>query len=138
MDEDATNQSTVSAAPPDQDSEPAPGASLVAPEALVQSLVNVLDEISAISEFKNAYKRQFCNLSRRIKLLGPLIEELKESKNPIPDKEVETLAQLKNALDLAKELLRLGTEGSKIFLVNVASPPFFSYFKCVVSASKTQ
>jgi hypothetical protein len=115
--EDATNQSTVSVAPPDQDAEPDPVASPVASEALVQSLVDELVEISAISEFKNAYRRQFCNLSRRIKLLGPLIEELKESKNPVPDKEVDRLAQLKKALDSAKELLRLGSEGSKIFLV---------------------
>jgi hypothetical protein len=127
--EDTCNQSTVSVAPSDQYAEPAPVASPAASEALVQSLVDVVGEISAISEFKNAYKRQFCNLSRRIKLLGPLIEDLKESKNPMPDKELETLTQLKNAIDSAKELLRLGSEGSKIFLVN--APSFFPYLKNV-------
>ena len=58
--EDTTNQSTESVAPPDQDVESAPVASPVASEALVQSLVDVLNEISAITEFKNAYRRQFC------------------------------------------------------------------------------
>lgn len=125
--EDATNQSTVSVAPPDQNAESAPVVSPVASEALVQSLVDVLDEISTITEFKNAYRRQFFNLLRRIKLLGPLIEELKESKNPVPDKEVDSLAQLKKALDSAKELLRLGSGGSKIFLVNAASCLFFFF-----------
>ncbi|KAJ4754042.1 U-box domain-containing protein 13 [Rhynchospora pubera] len=111
--EDSSMQSKVSVVSPDREEEVAPGAS----EELVQSLVDVVGEISAISEFKNAYRRQFCNLSRRIKLLGPLIEELRESKNPIPDNEVESLGQLRIALESAKELLRLGSEGSKIFLV---------------------
>jgi hypothetical protein len=133
--EDSSNQSTVSVAPLDQDAEPASVASPAASEALVQSLVDVIGEISAISEFKNAYKRQFCNLSRRIKLLGPLIEELKESKNPIPDKELESLAQLKNAIDSASELLRLGSEGSKIFLVTLFL--LFRFFK-MCGISKTE
>ncbi|XP_072997655.1 protein spotted leaf 11-like [Typha latifolia] len=86
-------------------------------KVVVQGLTVAVEEIAAISEFRNAYKKQFCNLSRRIKLLAPMLEDLKESKVPIPEKAVETLAPLKEALDSAKELLRLGSEGSKFFLV---------------------
>uniref|UniRef100_A0A6V7QU10 RING-type E3 ubiquitin transferase n=1 Tax=Ananas comosus var. bracteatus TaxID=296719 RepID=A0A6V7QU10_ANACO len=99
-------------APPIQAAEAEEGA-----DAVVQGMVEAVEEISAMSEFRNAYRKLFCNLSRRIKLLAPMLEELKESKAPIPAKAIETLARLREALDSAKELLRLGNEGSKIFLV---------------------
>lgn len=92
-------------------------------DAVVQGMVEAVEEISAMSEFRNAYRKLFCNLARRIKLLAPMLEELKESKDPIPAKAIETLARLREALDSAKELLRLGNEGSKIFLVSSALIP---------------
>ncbi|THU66096.1 hypothetical protein C4D60_Mb05t10580 [Musa balbisiana] len=85
--------------------------------SVVESLMAAVEEIAAISDYRNAYKKQFCNLSRRIKLLAPMFEELKESKDPIPPRAVRALEKLNGALDSAKDLLRLGSEGSKIFLV---------------------
>ncbi|URE00565.1 U-box domain-containing protein 13 [Musa troglodytarum] len=85
--------------------------------SVVESLVAAVEEIAAISDFRNAYKKQFCNLSRRIKLLAPMFEELKESKDPIPPRAVRALEKFNGALDSAKDLLRLGSEGSKIFLL---------------------
>ncbi|KAG6531475.1 protein spotted leaf 11-like [Zingiber officinale] len=85
--------------------------------SVVERLVALLEEIAAISDYRNSYKKLFFNLSRRIKLLAPMFEELKESKVPIPVSTLVTMEKLNRALDLAKELLLLGSKGSKIFLV---------------------
>lgn len=85
--------------------------------AVVEKLIEVVEEIAAFSDYRNAYKKQFCNLARRIKLLAPMLEELRESRDSIPERAAATLALLHRALGSAKELLRLGSEGSKIFLV---------------------
>lgn len=85
--------------------------------AVVERLLVAVDEIAAFSDYRNAYKKQLGNLSRRIKLLAPLFDELKDSKDPIPESAARTLAPLEDALAAAKELLRFSSEGSKIFLV---------------------
>ncbi|KAM0885396.1 hypothetical protein ACQ4PT_030364 [Festuca glaucescens] len=84
---------------------------------LVEKVAELVDEIAAISDFRNAYRRQLCNLSRRIRLLAPMMEEAKEGPRPLPEPSVAALRQLRDALAGAKELLRLGSSGSKIFLV---------------------
>ncbi|KAF7054440.1 hypothetical protein CFC21_062112 [Triticum aestivum] len=84
---------------------------------LVERVAELVDEIAVISDFRNAYRRQFCNLSRRIRLLAPMMEEVKEGPRPLPEASVAALRQLRDALAGARELLRLGSNGSKIFLV---------------------
>ncbi|KAG6494499.1 hypothetical protein ZIOFF_049531 [Zingiber officinale] len=46
-----------------------------------------------------------------------MFEEIRESDDPVTDRAAPPLALLQRAVDSAKELLRLGNEGSKIFLV---------------------
>ncbi|XP_006649845.1 protein spotted leaf 11-like isoform X2 [Oryza brachyantha] len=84
---------------------------------LVGQLVELVEEIAAISDFRNAYRRQFCNLSRRIRLLAPMLEEAKEGPRPLPEVSYSALRRLREALGDSRELLRLGSSGSKIFLV---------------------
>lgn len=84
---------------------------------LVEKVAELVDEIAVISDFRNSYRRQFCNLSRRIRLLAPMMEEVKEGPRPLPEASVAALRQLRDALAGARELLRLGSNGSKIFLV---------------------
>jgi len=84
---------------------------------LVERLVELVGEIAAISDFRNSYRRQFCNLSRRIRLLVPMLEEAKEAPTPLPAASEAALRRLRDALHGAGELLRLGSSGSKIFLV---------------------
>ncbi|KDP44223.1 hypothetical protein JCGZ_05690 [Jatropha curcas] len=85
--------------------------------AIVQSLIDTVHDIASISDYRCTVKKQYCNLARRLKLLTPMFEEIRESKEPIPDESMKALVLLKEALDLAKELLRFGSEGSKIYLV---------------------
>lgn len=87
--------------------------------ALVQSLIDVVNEIAWISDFRLTVKKQYCNLSRRLKLLIPMFEEIRDSKEPVPEDTLKALVLLKEALESAKKLLRFGSEGSKIFLVSL-------------------
>ncbi|KAK9279642.1 hypothetical protein L1049_013321 [Liquidambar formosana] len=84
---------------------------------LVQKLINIVNEIASISDYRCTVKKQYCNLARRLKLLTPMFEEIKESKEAIPEETAEALGLLKEALEWAMEMLRIGSEGSKIFLV---------------------
>ncbi|KAF3454719.1 hypothetical protein FNV43_RR05167 [Rhamnella rubrinervis] len=84
---------------------------------VVQSLIDVVSEIASISEYRYAVKKQYCNLARRLKLLTPMFEEIRDSKEALPEDTVKALVSFKDALQSAKELLRFGSEGSKIYLV---------------------
>ncbi|KAG1371687.1 putative U-box domain-containing protein 13 [Cocos nucifera] len=96
--------------------------------AVVEKLIEAVEEIPAVSEYRNAYKKQFCNLARRIKLVAPMLEELKESKDPIPEQApARSLAPLERALDSAKELLCLGREGSKNLLRTFQNKGFLAF-----------
>ncbi|KAJ0979448.1 hypothetical protein J5N97_014922 [Dioscorea zingiberensis] len=86
-------------------------------EETVGKLMEAVGEIAAISDYRNVYKKLFCNLSRRIKLLAPMLEEISDSREPIPEEEAKTLLKLKEALVAAKDFLRFCSDGSKIFLV---------------------
>ncbi|KAK4492045.1 hypothetical protein RD792_002835 [Penstemon davidsonii] len=86
--------------------------------ALSQELIGIVNEISSIQEYRITVKKQYTNLSRRLKLLTPMLEEIRDSKEPLPDDSVKALASLLTALQSAKDLLRFGSEGSKIYLVD--------------------
>lgn len=88
-------------------------------EALSQKLIERVNEISAISDYRSTVKKQYTNLARRLKLLIPMFEEIRDSKDPLPDYSIKSLASLVNVLESAKELLRFGSEGSKIYLVGI-------------------
>ncbi|GLU02376.1 hypothetical protein SLE2022_196280 [Rubroshorea leprosula] len=84
---------------------------------LVAELIDAVNEIASITDYRCTVKKQYCNLARRLKLLIPMFEEIRESKEPIPEDTAKALFSLKDALFSAKELLRFGSEGSKIYLV---------------------
>ncbi|KAK6144596.1 hypothetical protein DH2020_021416 [Rehmannia glutinosa] len=85
--------------------------------ALSRKLIDIVGEISAISDYRSTVKKQYTNLARRLKLLTPMFEEIRDSKDPLPEESIQALASLASALESAKELLRFGSEGSKIYLV---------------------
>ncbi|KAL8089711.1 hypothetical protein AgCh_039264 [Apium graveolens] len=84
---------------------------------LVIELIEIVNNISEISDFRFTVKKQFSNLARRLKLLTPMFEEIRDSGIKISDDSVEVLGKLKEAVELALELLRFGSHGSKIYMV---------------------
>ncbi|KAM1115637.1 hypothetical protein TB2_006158 [Malus domestica] len=85
--------------------------------ALVQSLIDTVNEIASISDYKCTVKKQYCNLARRLKLLTPMFEEIRDSKEVVSQETLKALLSFMEALKSAKELLRFGSESSKIYLV---------------------
>ncbi|KAJ0666901.1 hypothetical protein HanPI659440_Chr17g0671931 [Helianthus annuus] len=68
---------------------------------VILKLIDIVNEISVISDYRSTVRKPFFNLSRRLKMLNPLFEEIRD---------------VKEALESAKELLRLGSKGRKIYL----------------------
>ncbi|KAF8010721.1 hypothetical protein BT93_J1383 [Corymbia citriodora subsp. variegata] len=85
--------------------------------ALAEGLIETANEIASISDYRCAVKKQYCSLARRLKLLVPMFEEVRESRRPVGEVAAGALASLKEALDSARDLLRFGSEGSKIYMV---------------------
>lgn len=87
--------------------------------ALVKELIEMVSKISEMSEYRCTVKKQYCNLARRLKLLTPMFEEIRDSKEEVPQDSFQALVSLKDAMQLAVELLRFGSEGSKIYMVGM-------------------
>ncbi|KAI7732073.1 hypothetical protein M8C21_031352 [Ambrosia artemisiifolia] len=83
---------------------------------VILKLIDVVNEISTISDYRSTVRKSFFNLARRLKLLTPLFEEIRDVKETVPDDSFRSLVSLLEALESAKELLKLGSEGSKIYL----------------------
>ncbi|KAK1420810.1 hypothetical protein QVD17_22687 [Tagetes erecta] len=84
---------------------------------LIQKLIDKVNEVSVITDYRCTVKKLFSNLGRRLKLLTPLFEEIRDVKELLPDHSHQALLSLMEDLESAKELLQLGSEGSKIYLV---------------------
>ncbi|MED6122787.1 U-box domain-containing protein 14 [Stylosanthes scabra] len=84
---------------------------------VVASLAESIKEISGLPECNNVCKRMYGNLVRRVKLLSPLFEELKDSDDEslLTDEQVAAFECLKVALDSAKTLLNYVNQGSKLY-----------------------
>ncbi|XP_039163020.1 U-box domain-containing protein 13-like [Eucalyptus grandis] len=83
--------------------------------ALAQSMIDAVHEMASISGYRGTTKRQCGNLARMLSLLTPLFEEIKDSKESMPEGTIGALASLVEALSSANEPLRFGTVGSKIY-----------------------
>lgn len=97
-------------------------------EALINELTELIDTVSGLPECKNVSKRMYSNLVRRVKLLSPLVEEMKDSDVvEVGDDVVHGLELLRIALNSALELLKSVNEGSKIFQVLFSNLIFKCY-----------
>lgn len=83
-------------------------------EALLSQLSEATRTVSTLPECRAVVKKIYCNLVRRIKLLSPLFEELKDGEEELQDDVVRGLELLRIALNSALELLKSVHEGSKI------------------------
>ncbi|VVB11143.1 unnamed protein product [Arabis nemorensis] len=82
-----------------------------------QSLIDVVNEIASVSDYRITVKKLCSNLARRLKLLVPMFEEIRESNEPINEDTMGTLLSLKEAMSSAKDYLKFCSEGSKIYMV---------------------
>ncbi|KAJ7966970.1 RING-type E3 ubiquitin transferase [Quillaja saponaria] len=83
---------------------------------VVQEILAVIESVAQLGDYRRTQRKESYNLVRRMKLLLPLIEEIRDLETPIPEKGLDWLCNLKKALVLVKKLLKLCNEGSKIYL----------------------
>ena len=92
---------------------------------LLNRLIEKINEISSISDYRSPVKKQYCNLARRLKLLTPMFDEMKESEQKLTDDVIKNLVDFDEALNQTVDLLRFGSRCSKIYLVWIC---FFTAF----------
>ncbi|KAH9325419.1 hypothetical protein KI387_005597 [Taxus chinensis] len=85
-------------------------------EQVALKLIDVLNEITSLGECRNFMRKEYATLSKRVKLLSPLFEEMKEIETSIPGDAIDFFDALEAALLSAKELLNFTHDGSKLFL----------------------
>lgn len=83
----------------------------------VEEIQKIIESMVQFGEFRKTQRKESHNLVRRFKLMLPLLEELRDLSQPYPEIGVAWLNKLKDALLMAKDLLRLCSQGSKIHLV---------------------
>lgn len=84
--------------------------------SLVQKILESVTVITSIGDFK-AHKKECSTLTRRVKLLVPLFEEVRDSSIPLSEEDFACFAALEIALNTVKTLLLLCNRGSKLYLV---------------------
>ncbi|CAE6018649.1 unnamed protein product [Arabidopsis arenosa] len=87
---------------------------------LAQTLIDSINEIASISDHHTPMKKHCAKLSRRLKLLIPMLEEIRDNDKEsslIPDEIVKALLSLKESLVPAKDLISFVSQVSKIYLV---------------------
>ncbi|KAI5062301.1 hypothetical protein GOP47_0022840 [Adiantum capillus-veneris] len=103
------------------------------PPGLITQLTNLVSEISNLGEYRRIFRTECSNLTRRVKLLAPLFEEVKEVKGGIPDQAIIRFKHIEGALHEARELLKSCYSDSKIYLV-LESEAVLKQFAAVTSA----
>lgn len=83
---------------------------------LAQTLIDSINEIASISDHHTPMKKHCGNLSRRLKLLIPMLEEIRDNQESSSEV-VNALLYLKESLVPAKDLLAFVSQVSKIYLV---------------------
>ncbi|KAF7811758.1 U-box domain-containing protein 14 [Senna tora] len=83
---------------------------------MVDRLLGSIKDISGLPECRNVCKKVYGNLVRRVKLLSPLFEEIKDSDcESLGDEEIRSFEPLAIALDSALSLLKFVNQGSKLY-----------------------
>jgi hypothetical protein len=89
---------------------------------VVVEMMDVIEVVGLYVGYRRTQRKECLNLVRRLKLLLPLLEEIKENGNYklVSSEGLKTsLDNLKKALLGAKKLLKKCSCGSKIYLVSV-------------------
>ncbi|KAF7829484.1 U-box domain-containing protein 15 [Senna tora] len=82
----------------------------------VEEIQRVLESVAQFGEYRRAHRKECHTLARRLKILLPIVEEIRDLGPNIPKEGIAWLNDLKDALLFSKKLLKLCSEGSKIQL----------------------
>lgn len=85
--------------------------------SVLSQLVDSVKAVSELPECRNVFKKISGDLVRRVKLLSPLFEELRDSDEALDEEELKPLESLRISLDSTKELLNSVNHGSRIYQV---------------------
>ncbi|EOY15258.1 hypothetical protein QUC31_000447 [Theobroma cacao] len=83
---------------------------------LVQESVSLIEYAARFGDYRRTQRRECYNLVRRMKILLPLFDEIRDLGSPITQNGIVSLSKLNKALRLARKLLKTCNEGSKIYL----------------------
>ncbi|KAF2302518.1 hypothetical protein GH714_036674 [Hevea brasiliensis] len=83
---------------------------------LVRDMEEVIETVGSYTGYRRTQRKECLNLARRLKLLVPLLEEIKESVKLVSSEDLNCLVNLKEALHGAMKLLKKCSCGSKICL----------------------
>jgi len=95
--------------------------------SLVQKILETVNVITSIGEFK-VQKKECSTLTRRVKLLVPVFEEVRDLSIALSEDDFACFHALEAALNTAKVLLLLCNKGSKLYLVRFC----VCYFKAIL------
>lgn len=93
-----------------------------------REMVEMIEKVGTLNDFRKTQRKECVNLVRRLKLLTPLLEEIRESETDEDEDEeafklkFNHLVDLNIALLASKKLLKTCNSGSKIFLVSLSFP----------------
>ncbi|EEF36572.1 U-box domain-containing protein 15 [Ricinus communis] len=83
---------------------------------MVRDMIDCIETVGSYPGYRRTQKKECLNLVRRLKLLVPLLEEIKETDKLVSTDSLSCLSNLKKALLAAKKLLKKCSFGSKIYL----------------------
>eukprot|EP00897_Mesotaenium_endlicherianum_P007073 jgi/Mesen1/6394/ME000329S05558 len=84
---------------------------------IVEELLQLVQGIAALGAEVKSYKKSCWNLTRRIKLLAPLFEEIQDVNSPLPPSAVTSFQNLRLALQKAKSILEECRDGSRLYMI---------------------
>lgn len=83
---------------------------------MVRDMMEIIETVGSYTGYRRTQRKECLNLVRRLKLLAPLWEEIKENVKLVSSENLNCLVNLKKALLSAKKLLKKCSCGSKIYL----------------------
>ncbi|XP_042425012.1 U-box domain-containing protein 15-like [Zingiber officinale] len=83
---------------------------------LILELLETIHSVSSFGDYRRMHRKECFSLVRWMKLVVPMLEEIKELQDPIPDAAYHRLCCLHKAFTAARKLLRCCHDGSKIYL----------------------
>ena len=83
---------------------------------VVDEIQRIIESVVQFGDYRRTQRKESHTLARRFKHMLPLMEDLREIHDTVPQNGVVWLRNLRDSLFYAKELLKLCSQGSKIHL----------------------